>query len=116
MGLLNPAKTNQDLDGHLCQLREATKRPFQTIDISTTQWKICRYGTEYCKSTFRFCDFISLTSNSPVGTGLPRIAWVDRNSLLTIVGRLHMFILLLSSFGCVLEKDTLLLEGLSMHL
>ena len=59
------------------------------LGIRASEWTNHKWKTEYCENASRLCAFVPETGARPVGTGLPRAAWVKLNCLWTGVGRFH---------------------------
>ena len=94
------------LYGHLSgssytrQVRLRSRRPFvpgarnlldnlARLGIRASEWTNHKWKTEYCENASRLRAFVPETGARPVGTGLPRAAWVKLNRLRTGVGRFH---------------------------
>ena len=56
------------------------------LGIGAAQWTKYRWSPEYSKRTSVLHVFIPRTSSGPLGVGLPRTSWVERNRLRTGIG------------------------------
>ena len=92
-GLLSGSSDNR-------QVRLKSRRPFvlgarnfldnlARLDIRASKWTNHKWKTEYCENVSRLRAFVPETGARPVGTGLPRAAWVKLNRLWIGVGRFH---------------------------
>ena len=59
------------------------------LGIRASEWTNHKWKTEYCENASRLLAFVPGIGARPVGTGLPRAAWVKINRLRTGVGRFH---------------------------
>ena len=82
------------------QVRLRSRRPFvpgagnllanlARLGIRASEWTNHKWNAEYCENASRLRAFVPETGARPVGTGLPRVAWVKFNRLRTGVGRFH---------------------------
>ena len=82
------------------QVKLRSRRPFvpgarnllnnlSRLGIGTSEWKNYKWNAEYSKNVSRLRVFVPETGARPVGTDLPRVAWVKLNRLRTGVGRLN---------------------------
>ena len=82
------------------QVRLRSRRPFvpaarnlldnfARLGIRASEWTNHKWKTKYCENASRIRAFVPRTGARPVGMGLPRVAWVKLNRLITGVGRFH---------------------------
>ena len=57
------------------------------LDIRPSEWMDYKWNMEYSNITSELHEFVPKVTTSPMGTGLPRQAWVVLNRLRTGVGR-----------------------------